>query len=144
MKIGVDTGFLVAISFLEHPAHSAARTFAQEAAATRRQFALCPQVISEYLHVATDARRFEKPLSIERARSYAEYFWHAKEVVLVFPSKHSVTQAIAWMREHRLGRKRILDTQLAATYFTSGVDTIVTTDFRDFKIFDKLTTNTIS
>ena len=37
--------------------------------------------------------------------------------------------------ESRLGRKRLLDTMLAATYFTHGVRDIVTSDARDYSVF---------
>jgi predicted nucleic acid-binding protein len=40
------------------------------------------------------------------------------------------------MAEHQLGRKRLLDTMLAATYFAAGGTSIVSTDARDFTVFD--------
>jgi hypothetical protein len=40
------------------------------------------------------------------------------------------------MAEHRLGRKRILDTQLAATYYHAGIRAILSTSARDYTIFD--------
>lgn len=39
-----------------------------------------------------------------------------------------------WMRQHRLGRKRILDTLLASTFREAGVQSILTTNSRDFTI----------
>lgn len=39
------------------------------------------------------------------------------------------------MREHRLGRKRLLDTLLAASYHRAGVRRIATTDWRDFAVY---------
>jgi len=40
----------------------------------------------------------------------------------------------AWMRQHRLGRKRILDTMLAATFREAGIVFIFTTNSRDFTV----------
>jgi hypothetical protein len=39
------------------------------------------------------------------------------------------------MREHGLGRKRILDTMLAATYFANDVKSIVSSNAGNFEIF---------
>ena len=49
----------------------------------------------------------------------------------------SVPLLLAWMREHALGRKRLLDTLLAATYFTNDVQSIITTNQRDFRVFGR-------
>jgi predicted nucleic acid-binding protein len=48
-----------------------------------------------------------------------------------------VTTWIEWLREHRLGRKRLLDTMLAASACTQGISTIVTNNEKDFKIFER-------
>ena len=40
-----------------------------------------------------------------------------------------------WMKEHSLGRKRLLDTMLAATYFSHGVTVILSSNARDFNTF---------
>jgi hypothetical protein len=39
------------------------------------------------------------------------------------------------MREFRLGRKRLLDTLLAATYFSHGVCTVVSSNACGYSIF---------
>ena len=38
------------------------------------------------------------------------------------------------MRQHHLGRKRILDTMLVSTFYKAGVRSILTTDSRDFTV----------
>ena len=42
---------------------------------------------------------------------------------------------LSWIAEHKLGRKRLLDTLLAATYFSNGVRSIVSSSARDYGIF---------
>jgi hypothetical protein len=42
---------------------------------------------------------------------------------------------VAWMKTHGLGRKRILDTLLGATYLTAGVNSLVTINGRDIRTF---------
>ncbi len=39
------------------------------------------------------------------------------------------------MREYQLGRKRVLDTMLAATYRASGVTSLLTLNAEDFELF---------
>jgi hypothetical protein len=38
------------------------------------------------------------------------------------------------LREHRLGRKRLLDTMLAATFRSAGISSILTCDRTDFEV----------
>jgi len=40
-----------------------------------------------------------------------------------------------WMQRHQLGRKRILDTQLAAILWTAGVRRLLTANPADFHLF---------
>ena len=62
-------------------------------------------------------------------------WWHAKECRLIEPTQHSFPLFIDWMQRHRLGRKRVLDTLLAANYHSAGIQCIATTDWRDYKLF---------
>jgi hypothetical protein len=56
-------------------------------------------------------------------------------VGLLEPTPASVQQALRWMRQFNLGRKRILDTQLAAIFHTSNVTRILTSNPADFAVF---------
>lgn len=40
------------------------------------------------------------------------------------------------MRTHRLGRKRINDTRIAAIYYHNGARTLLTSNARDYTVFD--------
>jgi len=42
------------------------------------------------------------------------------------------------MRRHQLGRKRVLDTLLAATYRAAEVTSLLTLNAADFTVFDEL------
>jgi hypothetical protein len=53
----------------------------------------------------------------------------------VFPAEDTVELFARWMAEFTLGRKRILDTMLAAVYKTAGLSLVLTTDTRDFGVF---------
>jgi predicted nucleic acid-binding protein len=99
-------------------------------------------VVNEFLHVVTDARRFAPPLTMTEALDWMEDFLKNPMVSLLEPTKASTDQALLWMRQFNLGRKRILDTHLAAVLHTSGVRRLLTSNPADFAIFTDLETVT--
>ena len=134
--IGIDTTFLVQLEIRESQSHGAAMEVLRHRILARdREAALAPQVLTEFVHIATDPRRFERPLSVDQAVGKARFWWNAREVARVFPDEDSVAQFLAWMRGHGLGRKRLLDTMLAATYYGSGITVIATSNARDYRTF---------
>ena len=135
MTHGFDTGFLIAFEITDHPDHGAARARIRVCHSNGDDFALAPQVLAEFIHVVTDQRRFTSPLAIDAALSRAQAWWTAPEVTQVFPSGNAVSTFLGWMAMHRLGRNRILDTMLAATYLSAGITSVLTTNSRDFQIF---------
>jgi hypothetical protein len=52
-----------------------------------------------------------------------------------FPNAAATQQFLDWMATHQLGRKRLLDTLLAATYLHAGVTSLLTLNVRDFATF---------
>lgn len=140
--IGLDTSFLIALTLAEAPRHhEARRLLEQEVVQTGDRLALVPLVVSEFVHVITDPRRFVQPLTMEQALAQAAKWWSAVEVTKINPSAEAGLLFFEWMASHRLGRKRILDTLLAATLHTAGVRRLFTTnpdDFRAFGVFELL------
>ena len=134
--IGADTTFLVQLELIELLAHKAAHELLQrEILQPQVPLALAPQVLAEFVHVVTDPRRFQKPLTADEAVAKARFWWNAAEVQHVFPSNDSTVLFLDWMQRHQLGRKRILDTQLAASLWIVGVRQIITANPADFQIF---------
>ena len=72
------------------------------------------------------------------ALEWVEDFTSNSTVSLLYPTDESFRQTLRWMREFKLGRKRILDTHLAAVLHTSGVRRLLTSNPADFKVFDVL------
>ena len=137
---GIDTTFLVELEVQECRRHRASVAWMQSRLQIQQQpFALSPQVLTEFIHVVTDPRRFERPLEMRSAIARATFWWQAREVHRVFPSSESTSLFLRWMSQFDLGRKRILDTFLAATYQAAGVAEIVTTNARDFSVLDGIT-----
>lgn len=133
---GIDTTFLVQVELREAPGHAAARDWLDRRMAREHQsMALAPQVLTEFIHVVTDPKRFAVPLRMDEAVDRAQNWWEAREVKPVFPTMESGRLTLQWLRDHRLGRKRLLDTQLAATYFASGITSLLTANSADFSVF---------
>src|SRR5216684_1718742 len=103
---GLDTGFLVAAEMLEHAEHVAARDMFARLLATRDLIAIAPQILAEFIHVATDPRRFAQPLHTAAACQIAEQWWTASDVVQVFPDDAATKQFLSWLQQFALGRKR--------------------------------------
>lgn len=137
---GIDTTFLVQVELREAPGNVAARVWLDRVIARDGPLlGLAPQVLIEFIHVATDPKRFASPLSMNEALDRAQLWWEAREVKPILPSVESSRLALQWLCEHRLGRKRLLDTQLAATYYSAGVTCLMTANETDFAVFGVFT-----
>ena len=132
---GVDTSFLVAAELASHSRHADVHQMLRTFSSAGDQFALAPLVLAEVVHIVTDQRRCTNPLTMDVALDRAEQLWNAAETVQVFPSAASTTQFFHWMRQFQLGRKRLLDTQLAATYYAANIDSILSLNRTDFELF---------
>jgi hypothetical protein len=73
------------------------------------------------------------------ARRVAEQWWTANDVVQTFPDSGAVRQFLAWLQQFSLGRKRLLDTLLAATYQQAGIRSLLTTNQSDFLVYGVFT-----
>ena len=135
MTHGIDTGFLIAAELVEHADHAWARQTLFDVLGNTDRLAIAPQVIAEFIHVVTDSRRFAQPLNFKTACDLAEQWWTAADVDRVFPNDSAARQFLKWIQQHQLGRKRLLDTLLAATYKEVGVQSLLTTNPRDFVVF---------
>jgi predicted nucleic acid-binding protein len=99
-------------------------------------------IITEFLHVATDGRRFSPPLNMLDAMAWIQEFMANPAVRLIEPTQASLDQTLQWMIQFNLGRKRILDTHLAAILATNGVRRLLTSNPSDFALFGVLETVT--
>jgi predicted nucleic acid-binding protein len=135
MTAAIDTDFLLAVEIRDHIFHKPADSLLARLLEEGHKLAVAPQILAEFVHVVTDSNRLKEPLSMEEALARAEHWWQAREVIRIYPEGDAVTTWIEWLRDHRLGRKRLLDTMLAASARTQGISTIVTNNEKDFKIF---------
>lgn len=138
MRVGIDTDFLVRLSISDHPGREAAVALRDRHLAAGDRFVLAPQVITEFVHVVTDSRRFTHPLTMSKALAMAKLWCEAGEVEALFPSADSLDRFFDLMRKHKLGRKRVLDTALAASLLASGVQALITGNSADYSLFGDL------
>lgn len=136
---GIDTDFMVAAEILEHPYHLGAHALIEQLIGDGHSLAVAPQTLAEFIHVVTDSKRMPVPLAMADAVARAEHWWQSAEVVRVFPDAESGGGFLNWLREYRLGRKRLLDTLLAATFFQAGIRRIITNNDADYKVFGVFT-----
>lgn len=137
--IGLDTSFLVAWAIPEHPDHLVCRRMADDAVTHGRIFGLTAGILAEFIHVVTDPRRFATPLTIADATSIANFWAGAAEVNLLTQGSAVAVTWLDWLNHHRLGRKRLLDTLIAATWRSAGISEVFTLNPVDFQIFGAFT-----
>jgi predicted nucleic acid-binding protein len=125
---------VIAVEIVDHPFHCPADALLQALLDDGHDFALAPQTLAKFIHIVTDSRRMPQPLTVVEAIVHAEHWWQSAEVVHVFPDARSVSYFVDWLRRHRIGRKRLLDTLLAATFRSAEVSTIITNNARDFAL----------
>jgi toxin-antitoxin system PIN domain toxin len=138
MTYAIDTDFLVAVEVRDHLFHRAADQLLGRLLDDGHSLGLTAQCLAEFIHVVTDPRRLHQPLNIEEAVDRAERWWQAAEVVRLLPDSNSTTLWIDLLRQHRLGRKRLLDTMLASTCRSHGIGKLISNNDQDFKVFEFL------
>ncbi len=133
---GLDCNILVQLALRDHPANAATVAAVQAEVKRGNRIVFPSLVIDEFLHVITDARRFNPPLTMIEALDWVESFLANPAVGLLEPTPESLRQTLEWMRKFNLGRKRILDTHLAAVFYAAGVRRLFTANSADFAIFN--------
>ena len=139
MKRGLDTNVLVYAHMAALPEHGVVREFLAGQLA-RRDVTLfvTPSVLHEFVHVVTDARRFEPPVGMGEALALARLYLGRANVECVATDAEALAEAFNLVDRHRLGRKRLADTLLAATLLRHGVRHVVTCNRSDFEVFPGL------
>lgn len=140
--IGIDTCFLIDLYWQDSPRNKNARAlFSKIANNESVKLAIYYNCFNEFLHVITDSKRFENPLSVSEAISVIDYWCDIDRVTVLYPDDTSFKRTLAWMNRYQLGRNRVNDTQMASCYLTSGVSSIITANPKDFEIFESFEIN---
>jgi predicted nucleic acid-binding protein len=72
MRHSLDTCFIVAHEVAHHPQYADSRALFRRCVSIGDDFALAPQVLAELVHVLTDQRRFNPPMTMDVALQRAE------------------------------------------------------------------------
>jgi len=139
VKRGLDTNVLVYAHVAALPEHGVVREFLAGQLA-RRDVTLfvTPSVLHEFVHVVTDARRFEPPVGMGEALALARLSLGLANVECVATGAEALAEAFTLVDRHHLGRKRVADTLLVATLIRHGVRQLVTCNRSDFEVFPGL------
>lgn len=136
MILALDTDVLVSWAMEGAPKHRIVRRFIEEEVRDRGgQLGLVPQVLLEFLHVCTDPKRFEQPLSMDQGVQVVRELWDSKEVSRVAQAPIIIHRTLELLTQLGLGRKRLLDTALAATLEAAGIRRFATLNARDYRVF---------
>ena len=140
--IGLDCNILVQLAIADHSANTKTLAAVQAEIQRGTKLVFPSLILTEFLHVVTDERRFAPPLTMPEALDWMEDFLANPAVRLLEATQASTDQTLQWMRQFNLGRKRILDTHFAAVLHTNGVRRLLTSNPSDFKVFGGLETMT--
>jgi predicted nucleic acid-binding protein len=138
--IGLDCNILVQLAIADHPANAKTLAAVQAETLHAEKLVFPPLVATEFLHVVTDERRLSPPLTMNEAIQWLEDLLGSSSVGLLQPNAASLEQTLKWMRQYNLGRKRILDTHLAAVLYANGVARLLTSNPSDFAVFSEIQT----
>ena len=139
MRIGLDTNVLVHahVPSMEH--HEAVRDLLFRHLSTQDvQLVLTPLVLHELVHVISDPRRFEPPVPMSEAVAVTRDYLGRSNVECLPLDEPALLLALDLLDRHRLGRKRIADTLVAAVLLHHGVHRFLTFNRADFDLFDGL------
>jgi predicted nucleic acid-binding protein len=136
---GVDANVLICSAIESMPEHPKVFSFFEDRVLTGElRCGVTFQVLLEFIHVTTDSKRFKSPLALKECLGMVEQYWNASNWHRLFPNSNTGTRTLDLIRLYRLGRKRLLDTYLAATLLDNQVTTLITCDSADFGVFEEL------
>jgi predicted nucleic acid-binding protein len=139
MQVALDTNILIAAHLPKLSEHGRARqSIERHLLKESNQLILTTMVLHEFIHVITDARRFENPPSMDEAIHVTRGYCGQSNVTIYSSDVFDFEEAMNLISKHHLSRNRIADTLLAATLKRHGVDTLWTRNKTDFAVFDFL------
>lgn len=134
---GIDTTFLIDLEILESPRHArAVEIFNKWLEEKNSLLVIYSNVFNEFIHVITDPKRFINPVSMETAIERCWFRIDNQRVRVVYSTEDSLKRQLLWMSMHKLGRKKINNTTMAAAYAQSDVSKIITANPADFEVLN--------
>jgi predicted nucleic acid-binding protein len=139
VKQALDTSLLVYAHMPGLRDHERVRRYLHERLGdTRDVLVVTAMVLHEFVHVVTDARRFDPPVAMSEALAVARAYLDRTNVECLAVGEDEMRLAIDLLNRLRLGRKRIADTLFVATLLHHGVPEVATCNPTDFEGFEGL------
>lgn len=139
MKRGLDTNVLIYAQMPAFEEHGEVRRYLLgQLEQPNLTLVVTPGVLHEFVHIVTDGRRFDPPVSMAEALAIARLFLGRSNVECIGAGEAVLFEAFDLLERHRPGRRRIADTLLAATLLHHGVSALITCNPRDFAVFEGL------
>ncbi len=132
----VDTNILIYARLVEFPEHKSARRALEAALAdSTGRVVLTVGILHEVLHIVTDGRRFESPMSMADGVDFIRTYLGRANIAVLPTEEVDLENALSLLEQFRLGRGRISDALLAATARRYGIRRLMTHNVRDFAVF---------
>ena len=139
MKRGLDTNVLIYAQMPAFEWHDQVRRFLLgQLGSPDRTMVVTPGILHEFVHIVTDGRRFDTPVTMTEALAVARLFLGRSNVECVGADEAILLEAFDLLEHYKLGRKRIADTLFAAILLHHGVSEVITCNPLDFRVFDGL------
>lgn len=136
MRLGIDTNALIYAHMPALKEHERVRQFLiAELRKPDVKLVITPMVLHEFVHVITDARRFDPPVSMSEAIAVARLYVGRANVECAAVTEEVLIDTFQLLEQYHLGRRRIADTLLVATLLRHGVHRLVTCNPGDFGPF---------
>ena len=135
-RIALDTNFLVDLDITVSPRHEKVLSILNDLGKSKSEIFITEDALLEYIHVVTDAKRFQNPFSIKMALERISYINNHPHFTILHSDQDDFEICMQWIQKYNLGRKRLTDTMMAATYFNNGITELWTANAKDFEIFD--------
>lgn len=137
MRVALDTNVLIYAHLPAFEQHTAVRDYLQALLHdSESTVVVTPAILQELVHVITDPKRFQPPVSMAEAIALARRYTGRANVECLPLSPEAMLLALTLLERHGLGRRRVADTLLAACLLHHGVDRLVTCNPADFQIFE--------
>jgi len=136
VKRGLDSNVLVYAHIPALEGHGAVRAFLLEQLAEKNvTLVITPSILHEFVHVVTDARRFDPPVTMPEALAVARLYLGRSNAECVATDAEILLKALDLVERNSLGRNRLADTLFAATLLHHGVRSLITCNPGDFRVF---------
>ncbi len=136
MRLGIDTNVLIYAHMPALKEHERVRQFIlAELHKPDVKLVITPMVLHEFVHVITDARRFDPPVPMSEAIAVARLYVGRANVEWAAVAEGVLIDTLQLLEQHHLGRRRFADALLVAALLRHGVHRLVTCNPADFVPF---------